>query len=405
MRRLTLLSLIPALWLVAISATNARDQIVVRVGGAPVPANPAYVPPKADGAVVALLEDDAMELLPLLTNDNSGLVDASREDRQVYSGLSSLRVVPQQRFSMTITGWNFRIVKEPKNAGEFRFVRFAWKKVGGTGIIVQFHSATARTWDNRYVAGQNTVGWISKSVSDKMPTEWTVVTRDLFADFGELTITGIAFSPLDGTHGYFDHVYLGRTIEDLDANSAAVLGLKPPKGAPNEMQMAQFWADLRGNDREKATIAFRGLMASAPDSAAFLAKQLKDARAPNDTDDRAKAAKCLAQLGDESFEVREAATRELIRIGTVVSTDVKALRDGLQTSPEAKYRATFILKKLGSSGDDVHPDIIRGSRAIRVLERAGNAIARDALGELAKGTSGAILAEDAKAALARMNKQ
>ena len=38
------------------------------------------------------------------------------------------------------------------------------------------------------------------------PTSFTVVTRDLFADFGEFTFTGIALSPLDGDDALFDHI-------------------------------------------------------------------------------------------------------------------------------------------------------------------------------------------------------
>ena len=55
-----------------------------------------------------------------------------------------------------------------------------------------------------------------KIVDDKLPDEWTVVTRDLFADFGEFTLNGLAFSPIDGAHAYFDHIYLGHTVDDLD---------------------------------------------------------------------------------------------------------------------------------------------------------------------------------------------
>ena len=42
------------------------------------------------------------------------------------------------------------------------------------------------------------------------------MTRDLFKDFGAFNLTGIALTPMDGTHGLFDAIYIGRTIEDLD---------------------------------------------------------------------------------------------------------------------------------------------------------------------------------------------
>jgi hypothetical protein len=42
------------------------------------------------------------------------------------------------------------------------------------------------------------------------------VTRDLFADFGEFTLTGLALSPVDGEYALFDHIYLGATPEDFE---------------------------------------------------------------------------------------------------------------------------------------------------------------------------------------------
>ena len=40
--------------------------------------------------------------------------------------------------------------------------------------------------------GQNTTGWQAVRLADTAPQEWTVVTRDLWKDFGDLTLTGIA---------------------------------------------------------------------------------------------------------------------------------------------------------------------------------------------------------------------
>ena len=56
----------------------------------------------------------------------------------------------------------------------------------------------------------------SITVDDKIPSDWVVVTRDLYADFGEFTWTGIALSPVDGEYALFDHIYLGRTTRDFE---------------------------------------------------------------------------------------------------------------------------------------------------------------------------------------------
>ncbi|MGH7134395.1 MAG: hypothetical protein ACREHD_01565 [Pirellulales bacterium] len=49
-----------------------------------------------------------------------------------------------------------------------------------------------------------------------MPGGFVLVTRDLFADFGEFTFTGLALAPLDGEFALFDHIYLGRHLRDFD---------------------------------------------------------------------------------------------------------------------------------------------------------------------------------------------
>ena len=53
--------------------------------------------------------------------------------------------------------------------------------------------------------------------TDPSQTDWVVVTRDLFADFGEFTLTGLSLSvpDEDGGAAAFDQIYLGRTSQDF----------------------------------------------------------------------------------------------------------------------------------------------------------------------------------------------
>ena len=77
----------------------------------------------------------------------------------------------------------------------------------------------------RYHAGPTAQCYgASLAVDTKLPSEWTVVTRDLFADFGEFTLTGIGLSPLDGQFGYFDHIYLGTSPADFESVSPNASG-------------------------------------------------------------------------------------------------------------------------------------------------------------------------------------
>src|SRR5262249_3590246 len=185
--------------------------------------------PDAPPAVVELLEDDADLLVKQFDNQPGGEAgEAAREAGDKYSGTCSVRVTPTQRYRATLPGWSFPVVEKPR-PGEYRYVRFAWKKVGGTGIMIQFHGSEGSWWHHRYVAGANAPGGASVQVGDKAPAGWVVVTRDLFKDFGAFTLTGMALTPMDGTAGLYDHVYLGRTVEDLDRVSAAGLGKEPLK--------------------------------------------------------------------------------------------------------------------------------------------------------------------------------
>jgi DNA-directed RNA polymerase subunit RPC12/RpoP len=167
--------------------------------------------------VVELLEDGADFLIENL--DNGGNRDgsvASRNEQSVFSGKSSLIVTPFHRFRPGMPGWQYPI-KEIPEPGEFRYVRFAWKRTEAPGILLQFFTRTNQ-WEGFYA------GSLSRQVKRPMiklaeepPRKWELVTRDLFKDFGPITIIGINFSAMEGGgEAHFDHIYLARTVEDLD---------------------------------------------------------------------------------------------------------------------------------------------------------------------------------------------
>ena len=59
----------------------------------------------------------------------------------------------------------------------------------------------------RYYSGQNTSGWQATRIAEEAPTEWTVVTVDLWKDIGEFTLTGIAPTAMEGP-ALFDRIEL-----------------------------------------------------------------------------------------------------------------------------------------------------------------------------------------------------
>jgi HEAT repeat protein len=192
----------------AIEKLLAEPQNELRMKGAEVFGR---LRPFGGGPVVELFEDHTALLIGQLFVEE-GQIAPELKDR--YSGAAAVRVTPNQRYNPNVAGWSFPIVEKP-GPGQYRYIRFAWKKVGGRGIMIQI-CTNNRGWENRYVGGANVHGWAAVQVDAKLPADWTVVTRDLFNDFGPVGITGIALTAMDGQAALFDHMYLGRTLEDLD---------------------------------------------------------------------------------------------------------------------------------------------------------------------------------------------
>lgn len=175
------------------------------------------VPSVPEGGLLALFEDQ--KELPAVLTEDTAPIELDYLDR--YSGEASVRVGNVQRFGTDSMGVRAKIRENP-GPGEYRFVRFAWKKIGGGEIAIQFHGLYLkgdRDW-RRYHTGSNKdeFPWGGKSygLADEGPSEWTVVTRDLFADYGEFDLTGLALTAFDRGYAKFDHIYLARMKHDFD---------------------------------------------------------------------------------------------------------------------------------------------------------------------------------------------
>ncbi|MBS0265079.1 MAG: hypothetical protein JSS02_24320, partial [Planctomycetes bacterium] len=172
------------------------------------------------------LLDDNFALLPALS-EGAGL--AVFDVRERISGGASLEVVDGERGHQAVSGWNFPIRSEP-GPGEYRYLRFAWKKRGGQelGLHLARAGAFGLTGDVnpresfRYQIGpaEGTVYGRSLQFRATPPDQWEVVTRDLWADFGTFELTGLRLVAGDGERAWFDQIYLGRTPGDLDRVTA-----------------------------------------------------------------------------------------------------------------------------------------------------------------------------------------
>ena len=130
------------------------------------------------------------------------------------------------------------------------------------------------------------------------------MTVDLFKDFGERTLTGIALT-IHGGAGYFDHIYLGRAIDDLDRIDANRLKDKKLELAANELE--QHWKDLTADDAAQAYRAFWTMVAGRDRTVAFL-KEKMQAKAPAGKE---RIRQWIHNLDSEVFAEREKATAEL----------------------------------------------------------------------------------------------
>ncbi len=205
-------------------------------GGAAVNSNavPVAVKVVAGGPPPAFYRvfDDEPHFVTLL-NEGGGAATLETVDR--YSGSGALRVTPDQKFRVKLPGLGVKIVEKP-GAGEYRYLRYAWKKIGGGSVLLQLNANGM--WGPmrgqgkagyRYEAGPagNTFNAEAIRTSERLPYGWTVVTRDLFADFGAFELDGLAFTPGDGTAALFDHIYLARSENDFKDCPSALPAEQP----------------------------------------------------------------------------------------------------------------------------------------------------------------------------------
>lgn len=367
--------------------------------------------PKYDKRTPVLLDDDAHLLITHLHNDYDGTqqsANAASEDVDVFSGGSALRVSMLQRHSARIQGWSWKIVEKPAAEGEYRYIRFAWKKVGGEGITVQLHDQN-RSWAARYYAGKNLHNWQpAKEVAKEIPKEWTVVTRDLWEDFakpvgGTLIITGISFTAFDGQHALFDHVVLSRSVAELDAVTDAALGRTKPGFSLDPKYREALWEDLLEKDRAKASTAVRGLLSGAKDTVPLIAERLtQTTQSPEEVKDRAKRITTyISQLGsDADFDTRLAAEEALGKIGAAAEPAIRtALTSG---DAEVRYRANRLMRDLKLEAGEAPLASRVAGRMVRILERANTDESKALLKKMSDGIYGPEYLDLANAALARL---
>jgi RNA polymerase sigma factor (sigma-70 family) len=192
----------------------------------------------------------------------------------------------------------------------------------------------------------------------------------------------------------------GKRLATAGEDGAVVWDLtRDEKSLPRDLKLTEkeldaLWADLASDEGGKAYAAARLLRADPARTAPFLRERFKQGP------DQSKFRRLIADLDADEFDKREAATKELEKLGREAEG---ALRLALvaEPSPEVKTRVERLLKSLGEARL-LTAEQQRDVRAVRVLEQAGTPEAKQLLEVLAKDAPGWWVAQEAKEALRRM---
>jgi RNA polymerase sigma factor (sigma-70 family) len=169
-----------------------------------------------------------------------------------------------------------------------------------------------------------------------------------------------------------------------------------PGSAMYAREINARWNDLLGD----AAIAYqvvRKLAASPGPVVEFLGRQIK----PVAPIDEKRVAGLIAALDSDDFQTRQRAETELETLGDLAGPACRKALAG-RPSVEAYRRLERLRKKQFAAARNLSAQRVRLVRAVEVLERAGTDEARKLLATLAKGAAGALVTEQARAALGRL---
>jgi RNA polymerase sigma factor (sigma-70 family) len=222
---------------------------------------------------------------------------------------------------------------------------------------------------------------------------WEVATGKQVQELSGVgsSVSALAFAP-DGRRlasGLFNG-----TVLVWDVSAAARAARRPRDLAPGNLD--RLWADLAGDDATRAWAAVFALAAAPEQAVAFLRPRLRPA-APREP---GHIRKLIADLDSDRFDVREAASRELEKLGSEAETELRQAQ-AAGPSPEAGRRLEALLAGVRLVRS---PEVVRQLRAVAALEAAGTPEARDVLEGLAGGAPEARLTQEARAARERQTR-
>jgi hypothetical protein len=189
-------------------------------------------------------------------------------------------------------------------------------------------------------------------------------------------------------------------VRDIAAVHAA---LKAPGEVLPPRKLERYWASLASRNPRQA---FQGVwaMSMAPkQSLPLFIERLSSFAALMD---RQRVGQLVTELNDDGFAVREKASQDLEKMGSLIEPILKKALMGQLPSLEMRRRIERLLEKIKTDqGGGASPEVLRASRAIVVLERIGTPEAKQLLEKFARGMPEAQLTQDARNALERLGKR
>jgi WD40 repeat protein len=215
-------------------------------------------------------------------------------------------------------------------------------------------------------------------------------------------VSGKQLAQWQGNQGYIHALTFSRDSRYLASGGAngIILVWEVPKDAalPASLKTEEadsLWKALGDSDAAAANRALASLAAAPAHTLPLFEKQLQPI---GKSLDHERLARLIAELDDDSFQVRQRATRELALIG---SDAAEALRQALLNGPSAESRRRIedLLSHLKKDGDSPR---LRFLRALEVLERIGSPQAKALLRSLAGKSLPAEWHEEVQSSLRRL---
>jgi WD40 repeat protein len=191
----------------------------------------------------------------------------------------------------------------------------------------------------------------------------------------------------DGRHLFVANGDATVTIHDLAVGEKE---FNYPSPSPEAV-----WADLASNDAAAAFRSMRQLAVEPGQTTGWLRFAIR-AAPPDD-----RIARWIGQLDAPRYPTREAAQRELARLGHAARSALLAA-SRTELSAECRRRVEALLE--GTRGPDLSVDGIRIGRAVEVVERLGTPESVELLREWAGGPDGMTLVECARLAIGRLER-